>query len=245
MFRVLVQRQKARLINPRSMAWIALAHGVVALVTWVAYRRATAQDPPGSPPEYVVEFPIFDDPTVVATADPQPALSPAGTRELLAPDSTPTRITPPDPRERPVDPRDYSGMGPIARVEVSLPRHTPDRPETRRVYPNFNDGVLPAEFAEVQPVMADPAEAGRLLQRNYPVELAQHQVSGRTLVEIVVEPNGRVRRGSAHIVETSHQPFAEATLRIIERLRFTPARVGEQPVAVAVKVPIVWRAPEP
>jgi len=245
MFHVLVQRPRPRLINPRMMAWIAVAHGVLALVVWIAYRRSTAEPPPRPPDTYVLEFPIFDDPTLVQTADPRPAVEPGGTRELRAPAQVPRRVPPPDPREQPVDPREYSGRGPIARLEVPSPRPlVPDPVTPRRWYPNFNTGVLPAEFAEVQPAVADPGEAGRLLQRHYPAELAADQVSGTTLVEVVVEANGRVRRGSAHIVESSHEPFAEATLRIIERLRFTPARVGEQPVAVAAKVPSVWRAPE-
>jgi periplasmic protein TonB len=244
MFHVLVNRHRARLAEPRTVAWIAAIHGVIALVAWIAYTRATAEEPPRDPPEYVVEFPILSDPAVVVSKDPAPARIP-GTRELPAPAEAPDRISPPNPNDRALNPNEYNGMGPIARVEVPplRPVVTPSLP-SRRLYPNFNTGVIPAEMAEEQPVMADPAEAGRLLQRHYPVALAAERVSGRTLVEIVVEASGRVRPGSARIVDTSHEPFGQATLRIIERLRFRPARVGNQPVAVAVKVPIVWQVTE-
>ena len=47
--------------------------------------------------------------------------------------------------------------------------------------------------------------------------------------------------GSARVVEATHPLFEDATLRIIERMRFRPAKVLDQAVAVVVQIPIEWR----
>ncbi len=162
--------------------------------------------------------------------------------ELDAPAEVPDGIAPEPPNLRPVDPREFrdgrSGdvIGTPQLEPLPLTGNT-DRP------PGTNlDEVLDAAMAERQPVLERTGLA-RALERYYPPLLRDSRVAGTVLVELVVEANGRVRPGSAEIVDASHPAFGDAALRAVERFRFSPAEVGGVRVPVRVTVPITWAVP--
>jgi protein TonB len=78
------------------------------------------------------------------------------------------------------------------------------------------------------------------MERNYPPQLRDARVSGRAVVEVIVDEDGRVRPGSARVIETSHPAFEDATLRAAERFRFRPAKIAGMVVPVKVAIPVVW-----
>lgn len=244
MFRVLTHRRKSRLTSPRFVAGSIAAHAFAALVVVSVSRAGPLPPPPVQTDTTIWDVPRPSDPPPPPPVEPARPMREGSTKELVAPTVVPRGITEPDPTEPSIDPRDYTGDGPIGDTIVARPRTSPADPPAGDQPPmlrDFSRGPLPGEYADTRPMLSNTAEAGRLLQRHYPPVYADAGVAGLTVVEIVVEANGRVRPGSARVVESSHPQFGDAALRIIERFRFQPATVGEEPVAVSVQIPIHWR----
>lgn len=246
MFRVLTHRRKSRLTSPRFVIGSVAAHVVAALVV-VSVSRAGPLPTPPEDPEIIRYIPV--DPPAPEDPSPPPVepvrpVRQGDFKELIPPETVPDRIPDPDPTEPAVDPDDYSAIGIPADSVVPNPGPPPpSQPpgDGPRGGPDYRGMPFPESYVDVKPSLANSAEAGRLLQRHYPAIYADAGVPGLTVVEVVVEANGRVRRGSARVVQTSHEQFGEAALRIVERFRFSPGKVGEQPVAVSVQVPIHWQ----
>jgi periplasmic protein TonB len=241
MFRVLTSRKKSRLLSSRFVVLSIGAHLVVAAAAVNAAARPAPPPPQEDPP---ILFDIDDKPKAPSTPPPPAPVYRAtrpqaqhGTPPLQPPATVPSTIVPEAQNTGPVTPD--AGTGPIGD-----PTAPPSTDSVRGPVGPPSDGEpYVAEAVEVQPSLANAAEVGRLLTRNYPPILADAGVAGRTIVEVIIEPNGRVRPGSARIVETTHEQFGDATLRMVERLRFRPAKVNEQPVAVIAQIPIDWQAP--
>jgi len=243
MFTVVTRRKKSRLLSSRFVGLSVAAHLAVAL----AAASATGDPPP--PPERTSDTiystiqdekpkppqPKPPEPEMVRTTRPPTT---GQNVQLHTPTRVPDRIT-----DEPVGtdsvPAD-DGTGTAGQRIGDPPADPgPAQPPPDGPY----GGVWDAPAVEVQPSLANRSEVARLLVRNYPRILADAGVAGRTLVELIIEPDGRVRPGSARIVETTHDQFADATLRMVERLRFRPAMVNDQPVPVLVQIPIDWQAP--
>ena len=71
----------------------------------------------------------------------------------------------------------------------------------------------------------------------YPEVMRAAGLAGRVVAEFVVDSMGRVRAGSATIVESTHEAFAASVRRTLPSLRFTPARVQGRRVAQRVRMP--------
>jgi periplasmic protein TonB len=242
MFRVLTSRKKSRLTSPRFVVGSVAAHLVVALLAVNAWA---------APPEVVVTvdadtvvFPITDDaarpqppaPVEQVTRTPQP---PAADVDVLqTPTEPPKGIAPETPGARPLTPDVGIGGPAVGPPAGPVGPVTPGEPGPPK---DFSNVPLDPGMVDVLPTLSNVTETARMLQRNYPEIYAEAGVAGRTIVEVVVESNGRVRPGSARVVDASHPLFGDATLRIIERMRFRPAKVMDQPVAVLVQIPIDWR----
>ncbi|HEX6041421.1 energy transducer TonB, partial [Longimicrobium sp.] len=108
--------------------------------------------------------------------------------------------------------------------------------------PPAEDFVPDESMVEVRPELNRDGLA-RTMERYYPSIMRDSRVAGRVVVEVIVDENGRVRQGSARIVETTHPAFGEATLQAVERFRFRPARMGGTAVPVRVTIPINWTVP--
>jgi protein TonB len=102
-------------------------------------------------------------------------------------------------------------------------------------------GPISEPMVEVQPVL-ERTGLTRILERNYPAMLRDSRVSGRVVIEMVVDEDGVPVPGSARVIGASHPAFGEATLRVADRFRFHPARINGNAVAVVVTIPIVWTA---
>jgi protein TonB len=147
-----------------------------------------------------------------------------GFQTIAAITDIPTELPPIDLTER-FDPRDYSGTG----VEggVAEGREMDVAPGTVVRYSPVFDVSVVEEKPEI-------IEAGVL---EYPSLLRQAEVEGRTVLEFVVDPQGRVEAGSIKVIETSHPDFAKAARAAVPAMRFSPARVNGRAVRVLVRVP--------
>lgn len=244
MFSVVTSRKKSRLLSSRFIAASVAAHLVVAAA---AVNAKVGPPPPPAATDDTVWVPVDPVKPVAPTPPPPPPPpqvyratsqppAPAGPPPLLPPDKVPSTILPeaPNTQAAVVDP----GIG--ATGDPNGPPSTGTAPDGP---PAPDNSVYIPETVEVQPTLANRPEVARLLVRNYPRILADAGVAGRTVVELIIEADGRVRPGSARIVSSTNDQFADATLRLVERLRFRPAKVNDQPVPVLAQIPIDWQAP--
>jgi TonB family protein len=161
---------------------------------------------------------------------------------LQPPTEVPDVISPPRANETPITPDMVTGIGKPGDVIG-----TPDRMDVRPPTGNTNPGttVTPPDYVpeagDVDELPAlDRNGLARLMERNYPPHLRDSHVNGRAVVEVIVDADGRVRPGSAKVIETSHPAFEDATLRAAERFRFRPAKIAGMVVPVKVSIPVVW-----
>lgn len=250
MFKVL-SGQTRRVISPATLATSVAAH--VLLLGGVVY--AAASDTRETPPEvsivdleYVQPEPVEPEPEPLAPQSPaspdEPTQEPVAGETLELPEifEVPGTILPEPPGVEPVDLKDYSGIGPVGDV-IGEP---PPLPTPLAGDPAPSGGgteFIPGEdMVEVRPELQRDGLA-RTLGRYYPAVLRDARVAGTVMIEMVVNEDGRVREGSARVVESSHPAFGEAAVRAVERFRFRPARMGGQPVPVRVTLPINWTVP--
>jgi protein TonB len=250
MFQILVGEKKRRAISPLFLAISAAAH--VVIFGGVMYAasgqpeqpRAMIEDIIELPdiPEKAVEKPIVD-PLPDSPAEPATVEPVKGeTLVLQSPTVVPDVISPPRATETPITPDMVTGIGKPGDV-IGTPDPADDRPATGN--PNTGTSETPPDWVPGErdvdelPTLERNGLA-RLMERNYPPQLRDARVSGRALVEVIVDTNGRVRPGSAKVIETSHPAFEDATLRAAERFRFRPAKIAGMVVPVKVAIPVVW-----
>lgn len=253
MFQILVREKKRRAISPLFLALSAAAH--VAIFGGVMY--AASGEPERTEviidgiidipdvPEKAIEKPTVDPPPPAPdTPDELAADAPVigETLVLQPPTDVPDVIQPPRQNETAITPDMVTGIGKPGDV-IGTPDPADDRPATGNTDPGTpvkpGDWV-PGEGDVDELPSLDRNGLARLMERHYPPQLRDARVSGRALVEVIVDADGRVRPGSARVIETTHPAFETATLRAAERFRFRPAKIAGMVVPVKVAIPIVW-----
>jgi len=250
MFKVLTGETKRRVISPATITASVAAH--LLLVGGAVYAAGGNDEPmevvaPDSVIEYVdVEpkappKPVIDEPDPPAPAQPdEPAQPPTPVAALEVQEVTevPKVIPVEAPGATLVDPELFRRDGPRG------PAIVPGAAEPKG--PATGEGhragdAYPLDVVEVRPVLERTGLA-RILERNYPSILRDSRVNGRVIIELVVDEDGVPVPGSARVIEASHPAFGEATLRVVDRFRFRPARIDGTAVPVVVTIPIVWTA---
>jgi len=196
----------------------------VADTTLVLFRRLA---PPAIRPAEAPAAQRSPAVSVIAVTDPPPK----GFQTVVAPSDIPTTIPPVDLRMKPLDPRDYSGRGVeggVAHGVVGGTR-TVDReaPAAEGVYLATTDlpGFEPAVLIS-QPIP------------RFPPALREIGLSGRVVLQFVVDTTGRVEFRSIRVIESSNQGF-EAPARVsVAAAIFQPARLGPLPVRQLAVQPI-------
>lgn len=92
---------------------------------------------------------------------------------------------------------------------------------------------------ETRPRPVNVDELRRALEAGYPAELRAAGRSGTVEVSLVVGPDGGTR--DVRVVSSTDSAFDSATVAALQVLRFSPAAVEGQPVAVRVSLPIQWQ----
>lgn len=77
----------------------------------------------------------------------------------------------------------------------------------------------------------------------YPAPLLLAGISGRVVLEAVIDTTGRVEDGSVRVVESSEPRFNPAAREYIRGARFTPGRIGGRPVRVVFRMPVEFKLP--
>ncbi|HEY0022861.1 MAG TPA: TonB family protein [Longimicrobium sp.] len=151
----------------------------------------------------------------------------ASARQAAA-QAAPAPIQPPAPVEN----------RPVPQVAVAPPpaaaAPAPSAPARPRVDPSR---VYRAGELDEAPALANRADFGRVVARNYPSSASG---AGSAVVQFVVLPNGTVDRSSIRVLEVSDPVFRRAATAAAGAARFTPARVDGQPVRATVSIPLTW-----
>ncbi|HEX8690925.1 MAG TPA: energy transducer TonB [Longimicrobium sp.] len=251
MFSVYVRNRKRRLWSPGTIVASVLAHVLLlAGAVSAGVGDLGPQDEPQADIEWIAEVtpkpvtppPPPMDPTPPPPAPERPRIVEGDHREIENVETVPTELPKIDPNERPVDPREYSGEGRQA-GNVIVPNPAPNpAPPAGDPQPSGNgEGPVSAEVATELPALANRAEAERLLRRYYPPLLRESGMTGRTVVTLIIDAEGRVEPGSVSVQETSHPAFAEPAVKVAEKMRFRPAKLGREPISVIIAIPIEWR----
>jgi TonB family protein len=109
--------------------------------------------------------------------------------------------------------------------------------------PGGADSVRTAEYdcADMcPPAIVNAREFEREITRQYPPLLRDAGISGRVVVALVVDTFGTVMPDSSRVVESDHPQFSAAALRVISKLRFSPARLRGRAVRVPLEVPLTF-----
>ena len=199
---VVVATTRASLDTPRSP---------VADTTLVFLRRLT---PPVTKPETRPEDQVETRPVVPVPAPPK------GFQTVVPPKDIPTTIPPIDLTTKALDPRDFTGRGVeggVARGVVGGIGEVPPAAEEIYTVTTTDPGFAPAAL------ISEPAP-------RYPPVLQQIGLSGRVLLQFVVDTTGHVELASIHVIESTHEGFEPPAREVVAAAIFHPARLGSRPV---------------
>jgi TonB family protein len=141
-----------------------------------------------------------------------------------------------DPNQQAVKAEDFSGEGKSGGVkdgqEKGVPQPTQDREQP------VDQGVYDISSVEVKPSLSNSSDVQRALERNYPPLLRDAGVGGTVQLSFRVNEDGRVDPSTIEVVSSDNEQFSEAAKKVVERMRFRPAKVNDRPVKVLVQLPI-------
>jgi len=156
---------------------------------------------------------------MLVLADPPPK----GFQTVIPPSAVPTGLPPVNLNERPLDPKNYTGLGVEGGVSFGVVGGTGavDFAALDGVDGVVYDGETTEDlrFRKAQ-VISQPGV-------RYPPALRMAGVEGRVVLRFVVDTLGAVEPGSIRAVESSHEAFEASAREMILGSRFQPARLGE------------------
>jgi protein TonB len=113
----------------------------------------------------------------------------------------------------------------------------PDRGASNGRGGDDDNRVYNQSEVESAPRLRNRDAVARELARSYP---GGERRAGQAVVRFVVGADGRVSPGTVSVVSASDPAFEQSARRVVERLRFEPARRGGQPVAMRAELPLSW-----
>jgi TonB family protein len=77
----------------------------------------------------------------------------------------------------------------------------------------------------------------------YPAPMLLSRISGRVIIEAVIDTTGRVEDGTVRVLESSDARFNEAAKNYVRAARFTPGRLAGSAVRVRFEMPVEFKPP--
>ncbi|HEX8209265.1 MAG TPA: TonB family protein [Longimicrobium sp.] len=173
--------------------------------------------------------------------EPEKAAPPVvkGFQELQPPMEPPKDIPAVDPNQQAVKVEDFSGEGKAGGVKDGVEKGVA-QPVQEREQP-ADQGVYDISSVEVKPSLSNSSDVQRALERNYPPLLRDAGVGGTVQLSFRVNEDGRVDPTTIEVVSSDNEQFSEAAKKVVERMRFRPAKVNDRPVKVLVQLPITFQ----
>lgn len=213
-------------VRPTSITTSVLSHALVIILAVLVTQGGLIAPKMALPTEAMLLYVPKPEPPPppAARSDPAPNLvivepPPKGFQTIAAPSEVPTVIPPVDLDQRPLDPRDFSGVGVEGGVADGVVGGTGvvTRPDAIYEATTVLEGFAPAVL------LAQPAP-------KYPPLLHSAGLSGTVMAEFVIDTAGHVEAASIKVVESTHRGFNEAARSAVLGAMFQPARLGPHPV---------------
>lgn len=242
-------RKKSFWSAPTALASVVI-HGVL-LVGVVA--ASTGYDPTKRAREELVEYvDIKDEPKEEPKPEepkpeepeppkPEPQAPPPvvkGFQEIQPPVEVPKEIVQPV-NDQALSEEDVSGLGKAGGVAKGVEEGVQQSTLERTTPPD--QGVYDVSSVEELPRMTNQSAVRAALERNYPPLLRDSGIGGTVQVELVIDESGRPDVSTVTIISADHEQFADAARRVIERMRFRPAKVNGQGVKIRIQIPITFQ----
>ena len=170
--------------------------------------------------------------SIVVSATPPPR----GFQTVVPPSEIPTSIPPVDLRQAALDPRNFAGRGQEGGVAWGAVGGT-GPVDAALMAPGVGDGEV-VYTAALEDARFEPAELVSQPPPRYPRAMEMIAVSGRVVIQFIVDTVGRVEVRSIQIVESSHEAFEAPARESVTEAIFRPARLGTIPVRQLTRQPI-------
>ncbi len=245
MLEILVASKPRRTTGPTEFLTSALCHAGVLGLAILATRTTVANS---TGPVAVdttllflprLEAPKVDHPPppprrptpdqVVISANPPPR----GFQTIGAVLEVPDAVPPPDLSARALDPRDFTGRGVEGGVGWGVVGGTGSVEDAGE--PELKEMLYNANTRDQRFIPAELLTAPHFV---YPAVLEEAGVTGRVVVEFVIDTLGRVEPGSIRVLEDSHAAFGRAARAGVLEARFRPAQFGDHQVRQLSRWPV-------
>jgi TonB family protein len=127
------------------------------------------------------------------------------------------------------------------RVRLSLPINWMPAPRADTPGPDSTGAFELSEVTDTPRLLNQDALVGAMT-RSYPPELRRNGVTASVQVRFRVGEDGRV--STAYVTSSTDARFDAGAVEVARVLRFSPARLDGQPVAVWVDLPLHWNQGE-
>jgi len=77
----------------------------------------------------------------------------------------------------------------------------------------------------------------------YPAPLLLSRISGRVIIEAVIDTTGRIEDATVRVIESSDARFNQAAKDYVRAARFTPGRIAGRAVRVRFEMPVEFKLP--
>lgn len=102
------------------------------------------------------------------------------------------------------------------------------------------DGVWNVSSLSSPPRVASPAAAQRAIQNSYSRYLQQAGISGKVVLEFVVDTKGTVEPATVHVIQSANDKLTEAAKTALGEIKFVPGVADGHKVRTRVQFPIVY-----
>jgi len=170
--------------------------------------------------------------SIVVSATPPPR----GFQTVVAPGDIPTSIPPVDLTQAALDPRNYAGKGVEGGVAWGVTGGT-GAVDQALIPPGVAVGEV-VYSATLVDARFEPAELVSQPMPRYPRAMEAIAMSGRVVIQFIIDTAGTVEVQSIQVLESTHEVFEEPARESVARAVFHPARLGALPVRQLTKQPI-------
>jgi protein TonB len=107
--------------------------------------------------------------------------------------------------------------------------------------PPPDSGTYELSAVETQPELVNREQVKYALSRNYPPLLRDAGVSGSVTVQFRITRTGEVDPATIKVLQSTHEAFSDAAVRVVMQMRFSPAWHGGSPVPVWITLPVTFQ----
>jgi TonB family protein len=170
--------------------------------------------------------------SIVVSATPPPR----GFQTVVAPTDIPSSIPPVDLSQPALDPRNFAGRGAEGGVAWGVTGGT-GPVEAALIPPDVAAGDV-VYTATLEDARFEPAQLVSQPPPRYPRAMEVIAMSGRVMIQFIVDTTGGVEVRSIQVLESSHDAFEAPARESVAGAVFRPARLGAIPVRQLTRQPI-------